>query len=436
LEVDAALDHVTQATGRGSTEERVRLLRDLASRCEPDARRFLAGLLAGNVRQGALEGVMLDAVAQAAEAPAARVRQAYMLSGSLGLVAQAAMTGGGQALDEIGIELFRPLQPMLAQSADDVRAALARFGSAAFEWKMDGARIQVHKRGDEVRVYTRRLNDVTDAVPEVVEAVRSLRADEAVVDGEVAALRADGSPHPFQTTMRRFGRKVDVEGMRETLPLTSFLFDCLYLDGSTLIDRPAAERFSALERIASGDLLVPRVVTSDPTVAQSFLEQARSAGHEGIMAKALDSPYEMGRRGGGWLKIKPANTLDLVVLAAEWGSGRREGWLSNLHLGARDPETGEFVMLGKTFKGLTDEMLAWQTQTLLGLEVRREGHVVYVRPELLVEIAFNEVQASPRYPGGLALRFARVKAHRPDKGPEDADTIDSVREIFRRTHGE
>ena len=435
LEVDAALSRVASTSGRGSAEGRIRLLRDLANHCAPAAREFLVDLVTGNLRQGALEGVMLDAVAQAAEVSATSVRQAYMLSGDLGLVAHTAMTAGAPGLDQVGIQLFRPLQPMLAQSADDVASALDRFGSAAFEWKLDGVRIQVHKRGGEVRVYSRRLNEVTDQVPEVVEATRALRAEEILLDGEVVALRANRSPHPFQTTMSRFGRKVDVGAIREQVPLSCFFFDCLHLNGSTLIRRPAAERFASLAGVADENLIIPRVVTSDAATAEAFLDQARTAGHEGIMAKAVDAQYEMGRRGGGWLKIKPANTLDLVVLAAEWGSGRREGWLSNLHLGARDPETGGFVMLGKTFKGLTDEMLAWQTRELRSLETSHDSYTVHVRPELVVEVAFNEVQASPRYPGGVALRFARVKAHRPDKAPAEADTIDRVREIFRRTHG-
>ncbi len=295
--------------------------------------------------------------------------------------------------------------------------------------------MQVHKAGDEVRCYTRNLNEVTGRVPEIVESVRALPADSLILDGEAIALRADGSPHSFQVTMRRFGRKLEVEAMRRELPLSVFFFDCLLRDGAPLIDRPAAERFLALQGAVPAEMIVPRLVTGEHREAARFLDDALHHGHEGVMAKALDGPYEAGRRGTGWLKIKRANTLDLVVLAAEWGSGRRKGWLSNLHLGARDPAAGGFVMLGKTFKGLTDEMLKWQTQAFLEREASRDSYTVYVRPEIVVEVAFNEVQESSQYPGGLALRFARVKGYRPDKRPEEADTIDAVRRIFAAQGG-
>src|SRR5256712_2707641 len=324
---------------------------------------------------------------------------------------------------------------MLAQAADDVLDALTQLGEAAFEYKLDGARIQVHKRGDEVRVFSRQLNDVTVAVPEVVAAARRLTLHEAILDGEAIALRPDGRPLPFQVTMRRFGRKLDVERLRAELPLASVFFDLLYADGSPLLDEPYARRFTALAAAVPDAHRVPRLMTADPRGAGRVFEQAIAAGHEGPMAKALGARHDAGARRAALLKVKPAQTLDLVVLAAEWGHGRRSGRLSNLHLGARDLDAGGFVMLGKTFKGMTDQMLEWQTTKLLELETSRDRYTVYVRPELVVEVAFNDVQASPQYPGGLTLRFARVKRYRPDKGPDLADTIATVRELHRRGGG-
>jgi DNA ligase-1 len=370
-----------------------------------------------------------------------------MLAGDLPAVARAAVAEGGAGLVRFGLELFRPVQPMLAQPADDLEAALGRLGEAAFEYKLDGARVRVHKADDEVRVYSRALNEVTPAVPELVESVRALPARRAILDGEVLALRPVGRPHPFQVTMRRFGRRLDVEAMRRELPLATAWFDLLYLDGEELLDQPYGRRAAALEELAPAVQpaasdgpagaagRVPALVTGDLDAAREFLDQAIRRGHEGVMAKSLGAGYEAGGRGWSWLKVKPAHTLDLVVLAAEWGHGRRSGWLSNLHLGARDPERGGFVMLGKTFKGLTDKMLAWQTEQFLAREIGRDRWTVHVRPELVVEIAFNDVQASPRYPGGLALRFARVKRYRDDKTAAEADTIDTVREIHRRATG-
>jgi DNA ligase-1 len=322
---------------------------------------------------------------------------------------------------------MHPVAPMLAQPSSSVADALHAMSEAAFEWKVDGARVQVHKANDDVRVYTRNLNDVTGAVPEVVSAVG---ARSIVLDGEAIALNPDGTPRPFQVTMRRFGRKLDVETLLHELPLSVFFFDCLYLDGSALVDRPARERFDALAAALPAEIVMPRLVTGDLEAAQAFYTDALRLGHEGVMAKALDSPYEAGSRGAAWLKITRAQTLDLVVLAAEWGHGRRHGWLSNLHLGARDPATGGFVMLGKTFKGLTDKLLAWQTEEFLKRETHRDEWTVYLRPELVVEIAFNDLQQSPQYPGGLALRFARVKRYRPDKTAAEADTIDTVRALY------
>jgi DNA ligase-1 len=359
-----------------------------------------------------------------------------MMAGALAPVARAAIVDGEAGLARFGVQLFQPVQPMLAQPAEDMNGALAQLqNDVSLEWKLDGARIQAHRRGDEVRVFSRNLRDVTSAVPEVVDAMRALAVPELIVDGEVIALRADGSPHPFQVTMQRFGRKLDVDRLRSEIPLTPFLFDCLYADGESLIDTTQDARVARLETIAPS-IVVPRLVRPTSESAERFLDETLRRGHEGLMVKSLAAPYAAGRRGQQWLKVKIARTLDLVILAAEWGHGRRTGWLSNLHLGARDPVHGGFVMLGKTFKGLTDEMLAWQTEKLRTLEISHDRHTVYVKPELVVEIAFNEVQESPHYPGGLALRFARVKGYRQDKSASDADTIDAVRDIYLRSLGE
>jgi DNA ligase-1 len=428
-DVDAIFARIAATTGAGSTAERLRLLSGLLARATSPEQEFLIRLIYGELRQGALAGLMTEALAAAAAVPADEVRRALMLAGELPAVAQAALTEGQPGLARFHLQLFRPLQPMLAQPAGDAAEAIERLGEAAFELKLDGARVQVHKRDGEVRVYSRRGNEVTQAVPELVETVQALPASRLLLDGEVIALKPDGAPWPFQVTMRRFGRRLDVERLRGELPLTPFFFDILHLDGDDLIDRPTAERYAALAA-AAPSLTVPRLVTADPEAAETFFEEVLSRGHEGLMAKALDAPYEAGRRGASWLKIKPAHTLDLVVLAVEKGSGRRSGWLSNLHLGARDPQNGGFVMLGKTFKGLTDETLAWQTQKLQELAIGTDGWTVYVRPELVVEIAFSDVQESPQYPAGMALRFARVKRYREDKPASEADTIETVRRIF------
>lgn len=429
-EVDATFDRIAGASGAGSGLRRGRLLHELLGRATAEEKDFLGRLVLGELRQGAQEGIMLEAVARAAEVPASKVRRAAMFHGDLAAVASVALAEGRDGLDRLTLELFRPVKPMLAQTAEDPDVALGGLGEAALEHKLDGARVQVHRSGDEVKVYTRSLNDVTLAVPEIVAALRSLPARDLVLDGEALAFRPDGMPYPFQVTMRRFGRRLDVERMRGELPLSAFFFDCLYLDGESLVDQTTRDRLRALSDAVGPELLVKRTITADPQEARAFLRAALDAGHEGIMAKALDAPYAAGRRGGSWLKVKPAHTLDLVVLAAEWGSGRRRGWLSNLHLGARDPEGGGFVMLGKTFKGMTDEMLEWQTKRLLELEIDRDRYTVYVEPALVVEIAFNDIQESPRYPGGLALRFARVKRYRTDKTVGEADTIEAVRAIY------
>jgi DNA ligase 1 len=431
-EVDAVFASLKSVKGKGAASQRALLLRELFSRTVAEEQDFLVRLIVGELRQGALEGIMLDAVAAAADLPAADVRRAATFAGGVTPVAEAALSGGASALAQFSIRLMQPVLPMLARPADDVAAAMAQLGAAILEWKLDGARVQVHKSGDEVRVFTRKLNEVTVAVPEVVAATRAAAADSLILDGEAIALRADGKPHPFQLTMRRFGRKLDIEGLRSELPLSVFFFDCLYRDGAPLVDRPAAERHDIVRSVLPSGSVTPSLVTSRADEARAFYEEALARGHEGIMAKATDAAYEAGRRGAGWLKVKRAHTLDLVVLAAEWGHGRRRGWLSNLHLGARDPASGEFVMLGKTFKGLTDEILQWQTGELLARETGRDDWTVRVRRELVVEIAFNDLQESPHYPAGLALRFARLKGYRPDKRPEEADTIETVRCIYER----
>ena len=426
-DVDRVLGELQAVRGKRSGAERARLLAELYARATAAEQEFLSALVVGDVRQGALEGVLVEAVGKAVGVTSDRVRRAAMMAGDLGVVAGALMAEGESALARYQLELFRPIQPMLADSAPTVGDALAEYTPALLEWKLDGARIQVHRREDRVAVYTRNLNDVTSRVPEVVDAVKALSARELVLDGEVIALMSDGKPLSFQVTMSRFGRRQDAEVLRAALPLTAFLFDLLWQDGEPILDRPLSERLQRLDAVVPATMRVPRLITGDVEEAKAFDADARARGHEGVMVKSLTAPYAAGRRGSAWLKVKTARTLDLVVLAVEWGSGRRQGWLSNLHLGARDPSTGEFVMLGKTFKGMTDEILEWQTKELLAREIRREGHVVYVRPELVVEIAFNDVQRSSQYPGGVALRFARVKGYRPDKRAADADTIEAVR---------
>jgi DNA ligase-1 len=435
-DVDAAFDRIAAASGQGSSGTRAGVLRHLLGRATAEEQDFLIRLLFGELRQGALEGVLVDAVARAAGIPAARIRRSAMLAGDLAPVAAAALAEGDAALSRFILQPFRPIQPMLAGSAADVGDALVSLGEASFEYKLDGARIQAHKVGDDVRVYSRTLRDVTVAVPEVVAVTRAIPAREIVLDGEAIVLRSDGTPRPFQETMRRFGRKLDVDMLRAELPITPVFFDALYLDGDPLIDETLARRAAVLDDRVPVANRVPRQVTSSREAAAAFTARALAAGHEGVMAKAVDGTYAAGRRGQAWLKVKQAHTLDLVILAAEWGSGRRRGTLSNLHLGARDTEHGGFVMLGKTFKGLTDEMLAWQTKKFLELEIGRDQYTVYVRPDIVAEIAFNDIQGSPQYPGGLALRFARVKRYRDDKSAADADTFATIQSIYRQTTGQ
>jgi DNA ligase-1 len=398
----------------------------LFSRATTEEQRYLAMLAGGELRQGALAGIVTDAVAAAAGVEPAAVRRAAMLAGDLPAVAEAALTDGTEGLSRFGLQVGRPVQPMLAKTAPSLEAALEQVHPAAVEWKLDGVRIQVHRSGDEVAIFTRTLDPITERMPEIAEAVRALPLHAVILDGEAIALRPDGRPRPFQETASRAASRGDVAALREAVPLTPFFFDVLHLDGRDLLDLPAHERLAAIEPVLPAGAWVPRIVTEDADAAQAFCDDALARGHEGVVVKSLNAAYEAGRRGAGWLKVKPVHTLDLVVLAAEWGHGRRQGWLSNLHLGARDPETGGFVMLGKTFKGLTDELLEWQTARLLELESRRDRGTVYVHPQLVVEIAFDGVQTSPRYPGGVALRFARVLRYREDKGAEEADTIATV----------
>jgi DNA ligase 1 len=447
-ETDQALGRIGALGGQGSQAERRRLLAGLLSRATEAERQFLVRLLAGDLRQGALDGVMIDAIARAANVPGAEVRRAHQLSGSLPAAAAAALTASGaaaatEALQAVGLQVGRPIRPMLAASAPAVAAALERISPAAVEWKVDGIRVQVHRQGSDVGVYTRTLDDITSRVPELVSAAMALNVSAAVLDGEAVALRPDGRPLPFQVTSSRAasqsgsGAPSDPGDQAGRVPLSLFLFDLLHLDGTDLLDRPAAERYAQLAAVSPAELVIPRLVTSDVAAAEQFFADAIGRGHEGVVIKSLDAAYGAGRRGSEWIKVKPRHTLDLVVLAAEWGHGRRQGWLSNLHLGARDPVTGRTVMLGKTFKGLTDALLAWQTERLLELAdppLRHSGQVrhgvVTVRPELVVEIAFDGVQASSRYPGGVTLRFARVLRYRPDKSPAEADTIDAVRALW------
>ncbi|MBV8980407.1 MAG: ATP-dependent DNA ligase [Acidimicrobiia bacterium] len=428
-DVDGAIDELERTTGSGSAAARRRIVDDLFGRATAEEADFLRRLLIGDLRQGALEGVMADAIAKAAGAPLTVVRRAAMLAGDLCRVAAVALEGGEDALRAIGLEVLRPVLPMLAATSATVADALDANGTSSIEWKLDGARVQAHRSGDEVRLFTRNLNDVTDRLPGVVGVVRALRASAVILDGEVygAAVSEDGAG-PFQDTMSRFSRHEPDAADEGRLHVR--FFDILHLDGVDLLDEPLEQRSQTLTRLVPDANRVPGILTADAAEGQRFADEAIALGHEGVMVKALGSSYEAGRRGSAWRKVKPVKTLDLVVLGAEWGHGRRQGWLSNLHLGARDPEAGDFVMVGKTFKGLTDALLTWQTDQFLARETHREGITVFVRPELVVEIALDGAQRSPRYPGGVALRFARVKRYRDDKSPSEADTLDAVRALL------
>ncbi|WDH79000.1 ATP-dependent DNA ligase [Microbacterium esteraromaticum] len=429
-DVDTSLDALAAASGAGSNAQRAALLEDLASRATAAEWDFVARAMLGELRTGALGGVLTDAIARASGRPVADVRRAAMLTGDLGETAVLALTGTADDLSAVGLRVGRPVLPMLAATAASATAALEITGRASVEYKLDGARIQVHRHGDDVAVYTRSLADITHRVPEIVDIVRALPARDLILDGETLSLDEDGGPRPFQQTMSRFGADV-----ARDLVLRPWFFDLLHVDGRDLLDEPLSTRLTELDRIA-GEWRMPGIVTAESDAAEQLSREALAAGHEGVLVKAIDSPYAAGRRGKSWVKVKPVLTFDLVVLAAEWGSGRRRGWLSNLHLGALDPtgefgEPGGFVMVGKTFKGLTDELLHWQTETFPQYESAHSAHAVHLRPALVVEIAIDGVQQSPRYPGGLALRFARVKGYRPDKTPADADTIQTLRGLLR-----
>nr|WP_201469166.1 ATP-dependent DNA ligase [Microbacterium hydrocarbonoxydans] len=429
-DVDRAFEALTGSSGSGSAAARSAILSALASQATASEWDLLSRAMLGELRTGALGGVLLDAIARAADRPAASVRRAAMLSGDLGETAVLALTGTQDELDAVGLVVGRPVLPMLASTAATPTAALEITGAASVEYKLDGARIQVHRSGDDVSVYTRSLADITHRVPELVEIVRALPVHDVILDGETLSLDEDGGPRPFQETMSRFGADVSRE-----LVLRPWFFDILHVDGRDLLDEPLSIRLAELTRVA-GEWRMPGIVTDDVDAAEQLSREALAAGHEGVLVKGIDAPYSAGRRGKSWVKVKPVLTYDLVVLAAEWGSGRRQGLLSNLHLGALDPsgefgEPGGLVMVGKTFKGLTDELLRWQTENFPPLETRRTQSTVFLRPEFVVEIAIDGVQRSPRYPGGIALRFARVKGYRPDKNPADADTIQTLRALLR-----
>ena len=429
LEVNEAFDRIAALAGAGSQGARAAATAELFGRATAEEQPWLRGIVTGEVRQGALDSLVQEGLAAAGGVPLAAVRRAAMMAGSTVAIASAALTGGEESLAEFGLEVGRPVLPMLASSATTVEAAMdkAGGGSVAIDTKLDGIRIQVHRRGDEVLVATRSLELITSRLPEVVSIVQSLPATDFVLDGEVLALDDQGRPRPFQETASR-------TAMAEGVHLTPYFFDLLHLDGEDLVDSPGSVRLAALERLVPEEHLVPRLVTADVTEAEAFVSRVLDLGHEGVVVKNLAASYDAGRRGSAWVKVKPVHTLDLVVLAVEWGSGRRRGWLSNIHLGARDGDS--FVMLGKTFKGMTDEMLAWQTSrfTELALDPAsvKDHHVVELRPEQVVEIALDGLQASTRYPGGMALRFARVVRYRDDKTPQEADTIETVRELFGR----
>jgi DNA ligase-1 len=433
--VDLALTELAAAVGPGSAGRRDVVLGTLLAAATADEQRFLVRLVTGELRQGALEGVVLDAVAAAAGVPAAGVRRAFMLSGRLPETAATALTGGAEALDAVRLQLGRPVRPMLASPGSSLDAALADLGTdVTVEFKLDGARIQVHRSGDDVRVWTRTLREVTDGVPELVDRVRALPCDAAVLDGETLALDDDGRPRAFQDTMSRFGSGAGGEVADEGMLLSPFFFDLLHLDGRDLLDEPLSVRLDALAELLAGEehapLRMPGVRSPGPDRAAEVLDGALSAGHEGVVVKALDAPYAAGRRGRAWQKVKPVHTLDLVVIGAEWGYGRRSGKLSNIHLGARDPDGGEPVMVGKTFKGMTDDLLDWQTRTFSDHAIEHADWGVRLRPALVVEIALDGAQRSTRYAGGVALRFARVLRYRPDKTPAEADTVEAVRALL------
>ena len=433
-EVFATLEKLAEVKGAGSKEKRLALLSSLINRTTPLETEYLSRMLLGEMRIGVVEGVLLDAIAEASGVPRQLVRRAHMLHGDIGDVARLAVTEGAAALEKVGLRLFVPVKPMLAEMAEDIPQVLAEHKEgSAFEYKFDGARIQIHRKSDQVRIFSRRLTDVTDSIPEIVDYAKTkVKASEFLIEGEVVALGEGGKPVPFQDLMRRFRRVHGIEDMVEKIPLRLYLFDVLQSEGKTLIDLPYTERWEILASLVPADSLAPRIVTRDNKVVNDFLQAALKEGHEGLMAKSLTSDYSPGARGKKWFKIKPADRLDVVIVAADWGSGRRVGWLSNYHLAVRDEETGEYLVVGKTFKGLTDAEFDMITKRLRDLKTKETKWTVHVKPEIVVEVAHNEVQKSPRYKSGFALRFARIAKFRDDKSPEEADTIQRLRRLYEK----
>jgi len=432
LNVYRALEGMARASGSGSRRLKESLLRGLISGADPDDVDVLMRIIFGEMRIGVNEGMMLEGIAEAASLDDAPIRRALMLTGDLGKIARTALAEGEEGIGRIGMAMFNPIKPMMAVMSYDINEVLEEHGGvSAFEFKFDGARIQIHRRGEAVRIFSRRLSDVTDSLPDIVYLTeKRIESRDVILEGEAVAVGHDGKPFPFQDLMRRFTRVHDIAEMVEKIPLRLHLFDVLFLDGRLLIDEPYEERWRLLEKVCPPDLLAERMISGDVAEIEAFLKRAMEAGHEGLMVKRLDSKYTPGVRGKGWFKIKPAETLDLVIIAAEWGYGRRTGWLSNYHLGAR--EDGGYAMLGKTFKGLTDEEFKWMTGRLQDLKVNETRTTVYVKPEIVVEVDFNELQYSPHYKSGFALRFARIKQIRPDKRPEDADTLDRVKDLYEK----
>ncbi len=433
LEVFDTFDKIAMSSGAGSRHRKQVLLDALLSRLSDEDAEFLMRIIFGEMRIGAVEGVVLDAVAEATSIDVDLIRRAHMLLGDLTQVARLALTQGPEAIRKVGVTLFVPVKPMLAEMAQDLKQVFNEHGSVtSFEFKYDGARIQIHRKGDEVRVFSRRLTDVTGSIPDIVQLARErVRSTEYLIEGEVVAIGGNGKPLPFQDLMRRFRRVHDVEAMVKEIPMKLFLFDVIYLEGRLLVDLPYEERWSTLAALTDGELLATRIVTGDIREAQKLMEAAVRAGHEGLMAKELRSTYTPGVRAKKWFKIKPAETLDLVIVAADWGSGRRRGWLSNYHLAVRDEGTDEYLVVGKTFKGLTDQEFTNITKRLLELKARETDYTVHVKPSIVVEVAFNEIQRSPRYKSGFALRFARVTRFRNDKRPEDADTLSRLKHLYQ-----
>ena len=433
-DVFRTFDKVSEATGAGSRVRKLSLVQTLLTQASPVESEYLVRMMFGEMRIGVVEGIVQDAISLASGAPKELVRRASMLHGDIGDIAKIAITGGPKELQRIGIHLFIPVKPMLAEMAETLETVLREHpDGSAFEYKLDGARIQIHKSGDKVRIYSRRLTDVTDSIGEIVEFAKTkVNASEYLIEGEVVGIGKNGRPIPFQDLMRRFRRVHEIQAMTERIPLKIYLFDALYVDGRTLIDERHSERWEILASLVGEDYLAPRIVEQDKKEISRFFDLAIKEGHEGLMAKSLSSNYSPGARGKKWFKLKRDDKLDIVIVAAEWGSGRRVGWLSNYHLAVRDQETGEYQMIGKTFKGLTDAEFDMITKRLQELKTHEDKWTVYVKPSIVAEVTYNEVQKSPRYKSGFALRFARITSFREDKSPEDADTIQRLRQLYEK----